>query len=139
MDTAVKGIARPDQYVGGCAQIPKQAVRALSAPIRGFVRLGHDHHDVVVAVSPPVAPCARSKKIDALRLARVNQALNNFPEKWVLALRFDHPAHPPVSIHPNPWRSARSPPAAPAAPLPSRSFRISWQLSGALAYVQILN
>jgi hypothetical protein len=65
--------------------------------------------------------------------------LNNFPEKWVLALRFDHPAHPPVSIHPNPWRSARSPPAAPAAPLPSRSFRISWQLSGALAYVQILN
>jgi hypothetical protein len=28
--------------------------------------------------------------------------LNNFPEKWVLALRFDHPAHPPVSIPPNP-------------------------------------
>ena len=102
MNAAVKGVARPDQYVSCGAQIPKQAVRALSAPIRGFVRLGHDHHDVVVAVSPPVAPCARSKKIDALRLARVNQALNNFLEKWVLALRFDHPAHPPVSIHPNP-------------------------------------
>jgi len=85
MDTAVKGIARPDQYVGGCAQIPKQAVRALSAPIRGFVRLGHDHHDVVVAVSPPSPRARDPKKIDALRLARVNQALNNFPEKWVLA------------------------------------------------------
>ena len=46
MDAAVKGIARPDQYVGGCAQIPKQAVGALSAPIRRAPRtwprlLGH--------------------------------------------------------------------------------------------------
>jgi len=113
MDTAVKGIARPDQYVGGCAQIPKQAVRALSAPIRGFVRLGHDHHDVVVAVSPPVAPCARSKKIDALRLARVNQALNNFPRSgsWpcvsiIPRIRGQYTSKPDSQGHQRFWASS---------------------------------
>ena len=101
MNAAVKGVARPDQYVGCGAQIPKQAMRALSTPMRGLVRMGHDHHDVVVAVGPHVSPCARAKEIDAFWLACVNQALNYFFQEGVLDLRFDHPAHPRVSIHPN--------------------------------------
>jgi hypothetical protein len=55
VSSAVECLAGPDQDVRRGAEIPKQAVGALGASIRGFVRLGHDNRDVVVAVRPCVA------------------------------------------------------------------------------------
>ena len=49
---AVECLARPDKDVCSSAKIPKQAVGALCAPIRRLLGLGHDDHDVVVAVDP---------------------------------------------------------------------------------------